>query len=466
MIVLVGFSFSCFNDNDDDIASDTSIKNFVWNSMNATYLYKSEINNLSNDRFGTNNEYLEFIDSFEDPESLFEALIYDRQIVDRFSLISNNYYQLEQQLSGLSRINGAEYNFYLVPGSSSEVFGIVRLILPNTNASNTNLLRGSIFNKINGVQITTNNLSSLLNNDSYSLNMAIYNDNDTDTASDDEIIDSNEIISLTKEEYNENPIYSHSVINVGPEKAGYLMYNGFINEYNEELNQVFGEFKSQNIDHLILDLRYNSGGSIQTATLLGSMITGQFNNQIFTTLKYNDELQSNNVNYNFTNNFNNDLIINNLNLNKVYIITSNRSASASEMMINSLKCYIDVIQIGDETVGKSQASTILYDSPNLSRNNVNSSHTYAILPLIAITVNKNDEEVPSSGIVPEISIIENPKEYGIIGDSFEPILELVLAEIQGFNRIPISSNNSYNLIYEDDTNSIKNLMYVKSASNK
>ena len=64
MIVLVGFSFSCFNDNDDDIASDTSIKNFVWNSMNATYLYKSEINNLSNDRFGTNNEYLEFIDSF------------------------------------------------------------------------------------------------------------------------------------------------------------------------------------------------------------------------------------------------------------------------------------------------------------------------------------------------------------------------------------------------------------------
>jgi C-terminal processing protease CtpA/Prc len=296
--------------------------------------------------------------------------------------------------------------------------------------------------------------------------MAIYNDNDTDTASDDEIVDSNEIISLTKEEYNENPIYSHTVINVGPEKAGYLMYNGFVNEYNEDLNQVFGEFKSQNIDHLILDLRYNSGGSIQTASLLGSMITGQFNNQIFTTLKYNDELQSNNVNYNFTNNFNNDLIINNLNLNKVYIITSNRSASASEMMINSLKCYIDVIQIGDETVGKSQASTILYDSPNLSRNNVNSSHTYAILPLIAITVNKNDEEVPSSGIVPEISIIENPKEYGIIGDSLEPILELVLAEIQGFNRIPISSNNNYSLIYEDDTNSIKNLMYVKSASNK
>jgi hypothetical protein len=135
-------------------------------------------------------------------------------------------------------------------------------------------------------------------------------------------------------------------------------------------------------------------------------------------------------------------------------------------MINSLKCYIDVIQIGDETVGKSQASTILYDSPNLSRNNVNLSHTYAILPLIAITVNKNDEEVPSSGIVPEINIIENPKEYGIIGDPLEPILELVLAEIQGFNRISISSNNSYNLIYEDDTNSIKNLMHVKSASNK
>ena len=81
---------------------------------------------------------------------------------------------------------------------------------------------------------------------------------------------------------------------------------------------------------------------------------------------------------------------NNINLNKVYVLTSRASASSSEMIINSLKAYIDVVQIGDTTVGKSQASQIIYDSSNLSRTNVNPSHTYALLPLIAITVNKNN----------------------------------------------------------------------------
>ena len=51
------------------------------------------------------------------------------------------------------------------------------------------------------------------------------------------------------------------------------MYNGFVGEFDSELNNAFGTFKTENIDHLILDLRYNPGGSVRTATALGSMIT-------------------------------------------------------------------------------------------------------------------------------------------------------------------------------------------------
>ena len=61
---------------------------------------------------------------------------------------------------------------------------------------------------------------------------------------------------------------------------GYLMYNGFVSDYDAQLNAVFGEFKAQNIQHLILDLRYNPGGSVNTATALGSMITG-IDNEVF-----------------------------------------------------------------------------------------------------------------------------------------------------------------------------------------
>ena len=115
-----------------------------------------------------------------------------------------------------------------------------------------------------------------------------------------------------------------------------------------------------------MDLRYNSGGNIRTAAALGSMITGQFDNQVFTTLKFNEDLQNNNANYNFSNTLSDGTAINSLNLTKIYILTSNVSASASEMMINSLKPYIDVVIIGGKTVGKSQASQIIYDSPNFA----------------------------------------------------------------------------------------------------
>ena len=77
-------------------------------------------------------------------------------------------------------------------------------------------------------------------------------------------------------------------INIDQKKIGYLMYNQFLGNvesenknYNLELNNVFGEFKSQGIEELVLDLRYNPGGRISTSINLASMITGQFNNQIF-----------------------------------------------------------------------------------------------------------------------------------------------------------------------------------------
>ena len=56
IVVLMGFSYGCFEDGDDNIAAGTSIKDFVWKAMNVVYLYKSNVNDLSNDRFATNTD--------------------------------------------------------------------------------------------------------------------------------------------------------------------------------------------------------------------------------------------------------------------------------------------------------------------------------------------------------------------------------------------------------------------------
>ena len=443
LTLLIGFSYGCFKDNDDNATGSSSVKDFVWKAMNSVYLYNANVPDLADDRFITDSDYNNYLDGYSSPETLFESLVYDRENVDRYSIITSNYFELEQSLSGVAKRSGAEFNFYLVPGSTTEVFGIVRLILPNSNASQTSLTRGQVFNKVNGTTMTTSNYRSLFSSDTYTINLANYNDNNTDDISDDSISDTAEDITLIKSIYTENPVYKTEVFNLNNKKIGYLMYNGFVGEFDSELNNAFGTFKTENIDHLILDLRYNPGGSVRTATALGSMITGGFNNQVFATLKYNEDLQNNNYDYVFTDELTNGTSINSLNLDKVYVLTSGASASASEMIINSLKSYITVVQIGSTTVGKSQASQIIYDSSNFGRVNANPTHTYALLPLIAITVNKNNTVVPSSGLVPDIEFKEKAANYGILGDPTEPLLEAALNEIQISGRYSnFESNNS------------------------
>jgi|TARA_B110000902_G_scaffold266672_1_gene355416 C-terminal processing protease CtpA/Prc len=429
LTLVFSLTFSCFEDNDDSASGTSDIKNFVWKAMNFAYLYKDDSPNLANDRFGSDSDYQSFLNNYESPEGLFESLIYNRETVDRFSWITNDYITLEQQFSGVTKTNGAEFNFYYAPGSSSDAFGIVRLVQPSSNASTTTLTRGQVFNQIDGISLTADNLRALLSSETYTIHLATYNTNGTDVPEDDSLTDGTETITLSKTVYSENPIFKSEVLTVNNENIGYLMYNGFVADYDAQLNAAFGEFQAQNIQKLILDLRYNPGGSVNSATALGSMITG-LSNGIFAKLQYNNDLQSNNTNYNFTSTLSENVAINSVGLDKVYVITTGSSASASEMIVNSLRSYIDVVQIGTTTVGKSQASITLYDSPDFQRQGANPGHLYALQPLVAITVNKDDQAVPSTGLIPTIEVEENVSNYGVLGDPNEPLLAAALAAIQ------------------------------------
>ena len=429
LFLVLSLTFSCFKDNDDTATGTTDIKNFVWKAMNFAYLYKDDSPNLANDRFATESDYQSFLNNYESPENLFESLIHDRETVDRFSWITNDYIALEQQFSGVTKTNGAEFNLYYAPGSSSDVFGIVRLVQPNSNASTTTLTRGQVFNKIDGVSLTNDNLRGLLSSETYTLHLATYNTNGTDVPEDDSLTDGTETITLSKTVYSENPIFKTEVISLNNENVGYLMYNGFVADYDAQLNAAFAEFQAQNIQKLVLDLRYNPGGSVNSATALGSMITG-ISSGIFAKLQYNSDLQSNNTNYDFTSTLSEGVAINSVGLDKVYVITTGSSASASEMMVNSLRSHIEVVQIGTKTVGKSQASITLYDSPDFQRQGANPGHLYALQPLVAITVNKDDQAVPPTGLIPSIEVKETISNYGVLGDVNEPLLAAALAAIQ------------------------------------
>ena len=430
---------SCFEDRDDNGAFASEINDFVWKGMNAVYLYKDFVPDLANDRFSSDQEYADYLNNSGSPEELFESLIYNRQSIDRFSWIVDDYIALEQQFDGITRNNGMEFGLRLKPGSSSDVYGYVRLVLPNSDAESKGIERGDVFDTVDGVVLNVDNFSSLLSGDNYTITLANYNDNGTiDDNSDDSVTSGTETISLSKLQYTENPVYLSDIFfDVGGETVGYLMYNGFTADFDTVLNNTFGNFALANVQHLVLDLRYNPGGSVNTAILLSSMITGQFTGEVLITEEWNSDLQEA-----FTNQDPESLInrfkdnddgaaLNSLNLDKVYILTTASSASASELVINGLNPYIDVVQIGTTTTGKYQASVTIYDSDNFGRSGANPNHTYAMQPLIFKSLNSVGFTDYDNGLPPDIEQSENIANLGILGDENEPLLATALAEIAG-----------------------------------
>lgn len=450
-------TISCEDNDDNAVPKALQSKDFVWKGLNLYYLWQDNIDDLADDRFANQEQLNTYTESFANPTELFNNLLYERSTIDKYSVIYSDYSVLEGVLSGNTKSNGVDFAISRKPGSSTEVYGWVRYIVPNSDASTKDIQRGDIFYAVNGTTLTVENYRTLLlSTDNYTLNLADY-DGGT-------ITPNGQSVALTKTNLAENPILLNTVITQGEKKVGYLMYNGFYGQYDNQLNTVFGNFKSQGVTHLVLDLRYNSGGSVNTATKLASMITGQFPGQLFAKQQWNEKAQayyeSKNPN-SLLNKFYSGL--NGLNLTKVYILTSQASASASELVINCLKPYINVIQIGDKTTGKNVGSITLYDSPTFAKKDVNSSHKYAMQPIVLKIVNKDGFGDYTAGISPNIEVIENHGNLGILGDVNEPLLSVALENISVNGRMKprTPSTTERDLMDSKTLNPLRTEMYVE-----
>lgn len=417
-------TFSCYEDEDDlIIESDAQeIKDFIWKAMTVVYFYNSNVDdlgfsrfNLPVERYATNPEYSNYLAGFESPELLFDSLKVEE---DRFSIIVEDYRVLEDNSLGVSLQNGMRFGLVRI-GETNQVFGYVRYVVPNSPADIENIERGMLFSEVDGVGLTETNFRELLSPQQYTISLAELQDN--------QLVTTGETISLVKTELTENPIHIARTLDINGQKIGYLMYNAFRSNFDDELNQVFAEFQADGITDLILDLRYNGGGSVETAKDLSSMITGQFNQSLFAKLTYNGNADD--VDFLFDNRISNGENINSLNLSRLYVLTTGSSASASELVINALNPYINVTQIGTNTVGKFQGSQIIYDSDDFSKQNVNPGHFYALQPLIFEIENAEGFTGFEDGLVPDVEIEEDFFNLGELGNPSEPLLALALQEI-------------------------------------
>ena len=463
---------SCLNCSNEisSIPADIEINDFVWKGMNAYYYWQSDVPNLGDGRFSNQAEINNFSASFETPEDIFESVRFQPGIVDRFSWIVDDYVALENAFQGIRLSNGMEFNLYTNQTNSNNVYGVVYYVIPGSDAEKKGVLRGMVFSGINNTQITVSNYRDLLTNAAsvnYTLNLA-------DFSAGDPILNGTEI-NLSKEQLQENPVAITKVFNEGSKKIGYLLYNQFANSFDGQLNASFGYFKDNNITDLIIDLRYNGGGSVRTATYLASMINGTNTGKLFSQEIWNEKVMNATAPEYFLNNFTNQILnkdsnetilidepINSLSLQKVYFIISEATASASELIINGMRPYIEVRLVGTKTVGKQVGSVTLYDSDTFGRNgaNLNLNHTYAIQPIVLEIKNANSENNPE-GYIADDYLPENFGredgiiDLGVLGFKTDPLLNAAITSIiAGFK-----SNKSKKFSFRD-----KPLMNSKSEA--
>lgn len=457
LVCSVTFLTSCSKDDNDQIDDSVTenpenldIERFVYRGMNEYYLYKSDVPELADNHFAHRTERDEFLASFATPQDLF----YDGLVApqDRFSFITDDYIALENNFSGIAKTTGVDYRLYRF-SNSDDLFGVVRYIIPNSNANGQGIKRGDLFTRVNGETLTIDNYSTLLASDQVTYHLASIEDNT--------ISETSETVTLANQVLTENPILITKALDVEGMKIGYVMYNSFVADFDDELNAAFKQLEAEGVTKLILDLRYNGGGRVSSATRMASMITGQFKGEIFAKEKWNEEYQTlietaypDRLYNRFTDTIDDGESITSLNLGDLYVITSSSSASASELIINGLDPYINVQKVGDTTTGKSQASITLYDSPNFNRENANPDHKYAIQPLVLESVNSKDISVPYNGIIPDVAIEENLWNLGVLGETSDPLLSATLDLITGNRRFYPERNHNFKEFSESGHNRI------------
>jgi len=137
------------------------------------------------------------------------------------------------------------------------------------------------------------------------------------------------------------------VIDVDGRKVGYVFFRNFVEPSFDALDQAFAQLRGAGVSELVLDLRYNGGGLVSVARHLASLIGGpRTEGQVLANYVHNDRNAFRNETIRF------EHAANALSLNRVVVITTHASASASELVINALRPYMPVVVVGDRTYGK------------------------------------------------------------------------------------------------------------------
>jgi carboxyl-terminal processing protease len=419
LFFVTGFLTACREKNVDP-ATDTETNEWILDQMKTWYYWSDKIKASP--------------DLTLEPEAFFNSLLYKfdatlRPDGDRFSWIESDADALKAELSGSSKTTGMELKLFYYPAGSSNIVGIIAYTLPGSPAALAGFKRGDVFTRINDQKLTISNYYDLIYSDAArNYTMGVFDENNS-------IVETAVKRAVTPVSFQENPVFYDTTFQYGSNTIGYLVYHQFIpsksgsdkKEYDSELDNVIASFKAKNVNSLILDLRYNPGGYVSSATNLASLIGKNISSdKIFYYKGYNATItpvlqKQYGADY-FEDKFSSKSQNIGSNLTNLVILTSSRTASASELLINGLKPFMTVTLVGDKTVGKNVGSITLSDKSGKVK--------WGLQPIVTRSYNSLRQSEYNTGFAPDIPAEEGLKLYPY-GDPKDPLLSAALAKIIG-----------------------------------
>ena len=320
VVILASLFLSCSDDNNilPRSGNDKSAYEIIDKTMQEWYLWNEDLPDISSANYSSANEY-------------FEALLADQ---DRWSYIAN----LDELLAYFENGTYTGYGLSFKFDSYNDLR--VKLIFDESPLAAEGVTRGWKLVNINQLAISNLSEEQILNELDKSSGTFIFENNAGEQKE----------ITASQKVLDQNTVLKRKVIPYDGTQVAYLAFDSFLGKSEDELNEAFTYFKEQNATELVLDLRYNGGGSTYISNQLASLITGNaYTGEVYSKVFHN----SSKTNENFTEAFTSQAPAHAFN--RVFVITTSNTASASEMVINGLKPYLgkeNVILIGSKTHGK------------------------------------------------------------------------------------------------------------------
>ena len=428
-IVFISGFFSCGVDRWPEYAHQTALDTWMYDIMQQNYLWYQDLPSYDN------------VNLFLDPASF----------LSKVKSKSDSYSFVDSVMETPLPTYGFDYSLVRSADIDTAYNALITYVIPGSPAEAAGLVRGDWIMKVDTSYISKKYETQLLQGTkARDLVMGVWKEVPVEPEEGEvgeeettvyKVVPNDKTLKLpAARAVEDNPVHKTEILTVKENnsdiKVGYLMYNSFTagtkadpEKYNDELRQISQEFKTAGVKYVILDLRYNAGGSLDCVQLLGTILTSNARlNEPMAYLEYNDKNRDKDATINF------DPTIlgsgTNLDLPGLFVITSGTTAGAPEMLIGSLflKDSYPVVSIGSATKGQNVATEQF----------VNDEFLWSVNPVVCTVYNsKHDENgsfVPNADLkISETTIdgITNYSEFLPFGDPNERLLKVAIGVIEG-----------------------------------